>query len=216
MSIASKPMFLSLDPDPTIGALVLRHKHEVRALVGNQLYLNDPPHVTLYLALFSSRRKVIDLATELVENLTPPEVTISGWHVFERDQLTGNQTLVFQFSPVCIAQLQAVQQSALRCLGPERDRRATEARYASRLEALSPVEQRSIQEFGFPFTGKQWHPHLTIASIQPTAWQRVADCLLSETPRAKGQFDSLTVFELDGLEPIALESFSLRTCEVPT
>jgi 2'-5' RNA ligase len=216
MSIASKPMFLSLDPDPTIGDLVLRHKQQVQHLVGDQLFLNDPPHLTVYLAIFSSRQVVIDLAAELAENLSPPEIDITGWHVFQRDQLTGNQTLVFQFSPHCITQLQAVQQSALRSFAPHRDVLASEARYSSRMQALGPVEWRSIQDFGFPFTGREWHPHLTVASIRPCDWQAVSDRLLSNEPRAVGNFDSITVFELDGLEPVALESFSLRPCEVST
>jgi 2'-5' RNA ligase len=214
MSSASQPIFISLDPDPSIGALVLRYKQAVRNLVGDPLYLADPPHLTVYLAHFASRQVVIDIAAELAADLSPAEIEIIGWHIFERDQLSGNQTLVFQFSPRCITQLQAVQQSAVRRLSPSRDELASQARYASRMNLLSTIERRSIQETGFPFTRKHWHPHLTVASIRPADWPRVAESLLTDTPQTTGHFDSLTVFELDGLEPIALESFSLHACEV--
>src|SRR5207249_1264791 len=103
---------------------------------------------------------------ELADKFSPLEIEITGWHVFERDQLTGNQTLVCQFSDRCISQLQAIQSSVIRRLAPLRDCHASEARYAGRMQALLPVEQHSIREFGFPFTGKHWHPHLTIASIR--------------------------------------------------
>jgi 2'-5' RNA ligase len=216
MPVASVPIFLSLDPDPTIDALIMRYKAQVRSLVGDQLFLADPPHVTVYLAHFSDRAAVNDVAAELADKFSPPEIEITGWHVFERDQLTGNQTLVCQFSDPCIAQLQAIQASVIRRLALLRDSRASEARYASRMQALSPVQQHSVREFGFPFTGKQWHPHLTIASIRPNDWPIVADRLLGDAPQTTGSFSSLTVYELDGLEPISLGSFPLCSFEVST
>ena len=48
-----QPMFISLDPDETLEQRILQYKSEVRELVGDQLFLADPPHLTVYLAVFA-------------------------------------------------------------------------------------------------------------------------------------------------------------------
>ncbi|HEY2883243.1 MAG TPA: 2'-5' RNA ligase family protein [Pirellulales bacterium] len=205
-----KTLFLSLDPDPTIGGLLLRYKRRVLELAGPQMFLDHPPHVTAYLANFSAQAIVLEAAKKLADEVTPQEISIIGWHVFERDQLTGGNTLVFQFDEATQRRLRTLQRKVVDCLAPLRHNAATKRRYRNRFANLLEVEKQSIEERGFPFTGANWHPHLTVASVRPDNWPPVAAELLAETPRIVGLCSSITVYRLQSGQPVAVKTFPLR------
>ena len=112
-------MFVSVDPGPMITALVLKYKRRLRELVGDQMFLNDPPHLTVYLAHFAARQRVIQAAAELAAESAAIDINIIGWHVFTKDQLTGGHTLVLQFDEYTQSQLRTFQKrestDLLRC-----------------------------------------------------------------------------------------------------
>ncbi len=211
---STTPFFISLDPEPAIESLVRRHKRRVRQLVGDQLYLNDPPHLTCYLAHFTDSKPVIAAAAKLVEELSAPDIHIVGWHTFEADQLTGNNTLVLNFDELTQSRLRLFQSQLIDAFSPLRDRTATREHFAPRWGALSVEQRCSVDECGFPFSGVGWHPHLTVASIRPADWPRVSGDVLAESPHISGCCRGLTVYRLEGLEPIAVAAFTLRCYEV--
>ncbi|MCC7083495.1 MAG: 2'-5' RNA ligase family protein [Pirellulales bacterium] len=211
---SSTPLFLSLDPEPGIASLVKRYKRRVRHAVGEQLYLNDPPHLTCYLAHFSDSRAVIAATSRFIADLAAPEINISGWHVFEGDQLTGNNTLVLDFDELTRHRLRQMQSQIIDAIAPLRDRTATREHFAPRWGALSVEQRCNVDDRGFPFCGVGWHPHFTIASIRPCDWQRASAELLAETPQVSGCCRGLTVFRLKGAEPVAVAAYTLRCDEV--
>jgi hypothetical protein len=213
-SRSTTPFFLALDPEPAIESLVRGYKRRVRQAVGDQLYLNDPPHLTCYLAHFADSKTVIAAATRLMEEISAPEINITGWHTFERDQLTGNNTLVLNFNELTQSRLRCLQSQIIDAVSPLRDRTATRAHFAPRWGALSVEQRWNVDDCGFPFSGAGWHPHLTIASIRPTDWLRASAELLAESPQIAGCCRGLTVYRLEGLEPVAVAGFTLRCCEV--
>jgi 2'-5' RNA ligase len=210
------PLFISLDPDATLAALVRRYKRRVRQLVGKQTFLDHPPHITTFLAHFpdSAERAIVDVVASLAEALGPEEVRVVGWHVFAEDALTGSHTLVLRFDDDTRARLQKLQGRTIGLLSDLRDRPATKQRYAARWTALSADQQRAVDELGFPYCGADWHPHLTIASIGPVEWPRVAREVLNDLPQAAGCINALTVYRLVENEPVPIRTFSLRSCEV--
>jgi hypothetical protein len=211
---STTPFFLSLDPEPEIESLVKRYKRRVRQSAGDQLYLSDPPHLTCYLAHFADSRPVIAAVSKLVAELSAPEINIIGWHTFERDGLTGNNTLVLNFDELTQARLRQMQNQIIDAVAPLRDRTATREHFAPRWGALSVEQRCSVDDCGFPFSGGGWHPHLTIASIRPADWQRASGELLTESPQVAGCCRGLTIYRLEGLEPVAVAAFALRCCEV--
>src|SRR5262249_47476167 len=151
-------------------ALVLSYKRRLRELVGEQLFLNDPPHLTVYLAHFAAKQRVIQAAAELAAGSAAIDINVVGWPVVTNDQLTGGHTLVLQFDERTQSQLRSFQQSAIDQLAPLRDRQATTARYIPQFQLLSTKRRESVEEIGFPFTRSDWHPHFTVASIRRADW----------------------------------------------
>jgi 2'-5' RNA ligase len=206
-------MFFSLDPGPGINALVMRYKREIRELAGEQLFLNDPPHLTAYLAAFERQEVVLPTTAKLAAKLSAIEIQVIGWHVFTSDPLTGGNTLVFQLSERSQTELRIFQQRLIEEFAPLRDRSATISHYLRQFHKLSQQRRDSIEECGFPFTGADWHPHYTVASIRPSDWPNVASQVLKRVPTISEQCGALTVYGLEREEPVAVASYPLRMRE---
>lgn len=207
-------MFVSVDPGPAIESMLLRFKRQVRQLAGEQLFLNDPPHLTVYLAHFPTKEPLLAAVAKLAAEVPAITIKISGWHIFANDQLTGRHTLVAQFDDYTQSQLRSLQQRVIGTLAPLRNVQATTARYTRQFQLLSRQRRESIEDHGFPFTGADWHPHFTVASVRPDVWPRVADEILPKAPKIMEACSRLTVYELEDSEPIALISHPLRSHEV--
>jgi 2'-5' RNA ligase len=200
------PAFLALDPGAWLGGAIQAAKDEVRALAGSQRYLEDPPHLTLFVGVFTDRSAVPAVLAGAVPEA--PSIGVQGWHVFRDDPLTGGHTLVAALDPAGMAPLRRLQAAALATVAPLRDLRASRDRYAAVHDRLSPVRQASLDRHGFPFTGDDWHPHVSVASIAALAWDPVWSALAARAPHGTARMPALVWYALDGDRP-------RRLAEVP-
>jgi hypothetical protein len=198
-------VFAALEPDDALHGLVQGYKDETRALVGDQLYLADPPHLTLYLAVYSSVEAALSCWQKLTSHAVDVVVNIPGWHVFDADALTGNHTLVCDLAADDKAQLRVLQQNVVTCLAPARDAAATEARLAPRLGNLTQAQRDAVAAHGFPYLGDGWEPHFTIASIRPSDWPRVWQALADRPPRGAFRCPRMRLYKLVDGAPVAID-----------
>ena len=209
ISIHAPTIFLALEPDAETVQRVRRYKEQVRRIAGEQLYLDDPPHMTLFLAVFPEAGPAIDVARAISEEAISPQLTLAGWHVFMADPLTGRNTLVIDFDEPSRDQLRSIQNLAVRHLAPHRDAAATLHSLRDRLPGLLPVQRAAVERDGFPFLGADWHPHLTIASIEPRDWSVVEAKLLGEPPLGFARCARIVAYELIDGRPEELAAFAL-------
>jgi 2'-5' RNA ligase len=211
-------IFVALRPCEPIDALMRGYKRRLLAAAGPQMYADDPPHTTLYLAEFAKEHvaELLLMAGQIAGAIEMPAVTIDGWQVFERDPLTGLKTLVCRFNHETCDRLRWVQLRVLAALAPLRDMAATQRALLPRWPALSGQQRRRGTLFGFPYVGRGWIPHLTVASVRPSEWAIVGQVF--NLPKQNsgqvenlsyGHFTILDVFELQGLEPRLLATFPL-------
>lgn len=204
--------FLALEPDETLFNTVLARKQQVRELSGDQQFLGDPPHSTLYLARFSDPSAIVSPAAALARDLQTPQVELTGWHVFADDQLTGKHTLVCGLGEASKRNLRDVQRRFVESVAPLRDRDHTRARYDTAWDRLAPQERGSVDQWGFPYVGSIWQPHVTIASIDHDAWPTVWSELESLAPHGTAKFPAICLYALDGDRPTLLERFTAPGC----
>ncbi len=187
--------FAALMPDAALTALVQGHKDTVRTLVGEQRYLEDPPHLTLYLAEFASAA----VAQDAWQRIAPPKdgwkIKIVGWHVFVADALTGGHTLVCQIADDDKTRLRRLQAEAIGMLAPARDQAATLGRLAPRMQFLNDAQRASVQQCGFPYVS-DWEPHFTIASIRSEDWNRAWNALEPLSPQGTFSCAQLRLYAL--------------------
>ncbi|PQO28865.1 2'-5' RNA ligase family protein [Blastopirellula marina] len=205
--------FISIDPSPSFSKIIDGYKAQVRELVGEQQYLSEPPHMTAYLACFSEGSQVSAAAARLAQQLNAFEIAITGWHVFDADPMTQRRTLVVDFTPACQAYLRTLQMQIAEALAGTYDTEATLARYAAAFDKFSEVQRQAVRRVGFPFIGDDWHPHFTIASIDPAAWPVVSESLLGNPPSGVSVCSSLTHYRVIDGESHPISTFDLKRVE---
>ncbi len=201
---SQQPCFVALEPDGDSLAKVLAWKRRVHELVGPQLYLDDPPHLTLYLAVYPSTSDLSAAVERLAGQLDLPHLEMDGWHVFEADVLTNRNTLVCNLAPASRDLLRRVQNAAVGAVADLRDRAGTLARYRKSWDRLSEIERSNAERSGFPFVGPIWYPHVTVASIDCKDWDKVYVELQSLRPSGRLLLPSLTLYRLEEDRPVEL------------
>jgi 2'-5' RNA ligase len=198
-------IFAALEPGAALHCLVQGYKDETRALVGEQLYLADPPHLTLYLAVYPTAQAALSCWQTLPTQEVDVTVNIPGWQVFEADALTGNHTLVCDLAADDKSRLRLLQKQVVACLAPARDAAATEVRLAPRLNNLTDVQRTAVASHGFPYLGDGWEPHFTIASIRTSDWPRVWQALADRPPRGVFHCPRARLYKLVDGVPVAID-----------
>ncbi len=201
--------FAALIPDATWCEHLLACKAAVRAIAGPQRYLDDPPHLTVFLAAFADPEAWCGVVTNCAGTLQAPTVQIDGWHVFRDDPLTGGHTPVCAVGAAGQEALRAVQAKIIAALAPRRDAAASRERYADTWTRLSSMRQASVLAHGFPFTGQDWHPHVSIGSIAPAAWEDAWSVLAARERYGPMRFQAMHWYQLDGAIPRLLHRLPL-------
>jgi 2'-5' RNA ligase len=202
--------FLALEPDDAFAGRVVAWKRRVRQAVGDQVYLDHPPHLTLYSACFPAGAELRPAAAAVAGRVTAPAVRIDGWHVFQHDRMTGAHTLVCNVSADGRPGLLAIQEPAVAALAPLRDVPASRARYDAAWDRLSDAERGSVEACGFAHVGDAWRPHVTVASIRPEDWPAAWLALAGDSPQADVHFPALALYAVEGGRPVLIERFLLR------
>jgi len=202
----SVAIFAALAPGAALSAVVSGYKDQVRALVGPQVYLADPPHLTVYLAEFLSVAAALGPWPKIAGRGDGFRLTLVGWHVFESDALTGSHTLVCEIAAEDKARLRLLQREVVEHLAPARDRAATLGRFAARFEYLTGQQRQCVEGSGFPYLADDWQPHLTIASIRPDDWAQVWKLLEPQAPRGTFRCARLRLYRLVDGRHVAIDT----------
>jgi 2'-5' RNA ligase len=203
-------VFIALEPPPALFSSITLAKELVNDCVGEQKYLKDPPHLTLQVGNFYSLPAVISALSISLQNVRRPMVNIDGWHVFYDDPLTGGHTVVTATDESSKSQLRHIQSIILASLVPLRDTEASTDRYKPGWKSLSIIRQQSVLRFGFPFTGQDWHPHVSVASVEKSLWGKVYNQLVGVAPRGEFEFQSVILYRLDDDQaPVPVREFPL-------
>ena len=190
---------ITLEPDEKLAGIVANHKRDVRLLVGDQRYLKDPAHSTMYIADLKDFKdwelKFDDLINELSFMLTNQIIALNGWFVFENDLVTKNHTLVIEMDERTKDSLSMIQSKVVTLL---KDYRVNKS--ISRYDDVSnypEVFQKNVGYCGYPFVGDIWKPHISIASINTSDFPIVWSNLRSSNPIGKYGLGSIAIYELD-------------------
>ena len=206
-----QPYFVAILPRDELQSIIVDCKSVVQTAVGNQMYLTDPPHLTVFLASFQDRNLLCDTLEWVTGDLKSPRIRIEGWHVFENDCLTGNNTLVTKINDSDKEVLRVIQGKIIRSIAPLREKTASLDRYQSAWSTLNQERQRAVKEYGFPFIGSDWQPHFTIASIQPSDWGNASKELIDRPIFGCFEAFEIALFSLEGKEPNLVQAFNLES-----
>ena len=187
-----------LEPEKKLSRMIKAFKEEALAKVGNQLYLKDAPHSTLYISNFKQIDEWHDEFCSLIEEIkkeeSPIKISFKGWHTFEDDPITKKDTLACEIRNN--KQLFAVQKKLILFLKKYRNKGLIE-RY-ERIYKNAPKDIKdNLDKYGYPFAGKIWRPHISIASFDKASLNELLKHPLGELPRKSYKIEFISIYELD-------------------
>ncbi len=204
--------FWALEPEPSFYDLVMKKKSILSKVIGEQPYCEDPPHTTIYLSAFSDElmlQKKTEKALHTIKSII--NIKTNGWHIFYADPLTGNNTLVIDLLSESINQLRRMQLLIVNDLQEFRDKDRSLLRYSPFFNNFDKAKINNTINFGFPFIGDVWQPHVTIASIKEDLWETAWDLLCDTTIPKAFLYSALVLYRLEGSLPKKVQSFSLSS-----
>jgi hypothetical protein len=191
---------VTLEPDGLLCKKILNLKGEVRALAGDQQYLRDEPHLTLYACDIGGFASVESgfggVAEKIRATYGPLKVEIAGWLVFKGDAVTRRDTLTCKVAGASLPALRSIQAAVVSFLNEHR-RKEPLRRYAAAADGMDQAARANIDAYGYPFVGENWKPHVSIASIEPDKFPQIWQTLQEKCPLGAYGMRSLSVHGFD-------------------
>ena len=148
--------------DKIITRKILNQKKIVKKKFGNQIYLNHPVHLTLFTIDIKNINKLKKIYINKKNIQSKPfliNVTRPG--IFYDDPLTGGHTIFYHIKKN--DRINKIQLTPLRRINKNLK---TLKRNINLFK--NNILKNNYKKYGFPFAGKIWIPHITIASIKNT------------------------------------------------
>ena len=140
---------------------ILSQKNRVKKKFGNQIYLDHPVHLTLFTLEIKKIKILKNLYKNLQRNLNENriDIQINKSGVFINDPLTNGHTLFYGIKKNTL--LSKVQLKHLKFINKK---------ISVSKKKINTFKDRNLKanykKYGFPFAGKIWIPHITVASIK--------------------------------------------------
>ncbi len=137
---------------------VLKLKKKVKNKYGNQIYLNHPVHLTLFTLKIKKISSLKKIYIKKSNNNKILKLNINSTGVFYDDPFTNGHTLFYNLTKnkflkyIQIKHLKFINDNIYVSKKPQNN-------------IKNHVLRKNYKKFGFPFAGKIWKPHVTVASI---------------------------------------------------
>ena len=146
--------------DKKITNKILSQKKVVKKKFGNQIYLNHPVHLTLFtlhIQKISDLKKIyLNYKKKFNKSFS---INLISPGIFINDPLTNGHTIFYKIKKS--KQISEIQLSHIRKI----NRKIKVIKQDSNKFNIE-ILKKNYKKYGFPFVGKIWIPHTTIASIR--------------------------------------------------
>ena len=146
--------------DKKITKKILKQKKIVKKKFGNQIYLNHPVHLTLFTLNVKNIDKLKKIyINELKIKSKPFTINVTKPGIFYNDPLTGGHTIFYHIKKN--DKINKIQLRHLRKINKNLNILKKNMNLFK-----NNILKNNYKKYGFPFAGKIWMPHITIASIK--------------------------------------------------
>lgn len=187
--------FISLDPSKELYDRINEQKTTIKNIIGEQKYLIHPPHITLI--LFSTHD--IEKAKKAFEIFSPKiskiNIKIEDIDVYYNDKLTNGHTIIYNLSESDVKKLREVQMKVNEFIMPLNTKEII-LKNSVEYNRLSDNEKENVDKYGYPYFGKNWVPHLTLASIEKDKFGDIFELIKSQVIRGLFTLDSISLYKV--------------------
>jgi hypothetical protein len=191
-------------PSKRIINIIQSWKERVYELEPNAIYLDHPVHCTFFL-IISNIQKENDLINCLEEccKLIPKFIIeFDNWHIFWSDKSTGGDTISLQIKPNNV--LFYLQEKIATSLMKFKERTVGDQITWQGDYLLSQ------EKYGFPFIGKHWLPHISVASVCNKGKNIIEEIINSKDIKVPELISKISLFRIDGRLHEHIKSFNLK------
>ena len=172
---------------------VLNYKKKVKIRFGNQIYLSHPVHSTLFTL---DIKKIKDLKN-LYQNLKikkknkSQKILVTSTGAFYNDPLTNGHTLYYKIKKSTF--LSSLQLKHLKLI----NQKITVLKKNAEIYKNQKLKKNYLK-YGFPFSGKIWVPHITVASIRNIKRNnKFIDNFLNKNIRFKNEINEIEFYKVN-------------------
>lgn len=185
---------ITLEPEKKLSDKIKKLKKEAKSLVGNQLYLEDSPHMTIYISDFKDMRYYDDELNNMVQNLKSFDLEVLGWLNFLNDEVTGKNAMTLEFKQS--KELLDIQKKIIDFFNKRR-KNGIITRYSNVYDNINIYFKQNIDLYGYPFVGKIWKPHISIASFDKKSFDKVWEKFSKLNLKGNYKAEFLCIYELE-------------------
>ena len=172
-------------PKKELRGFVKSWKDKVSIIEPNAQYLQHPIHSTVFL-FYGEKHKESEYLYLISQS--NPTFGSAKWLVFENDSITGLDTLTISLEKSLAwgnLQIKIAESIKPSIIKPIEYPNTWEGTFKS-----------SYQNYGFPFVGKHWIPHLTIASFKNKSF--VNNAILTSILTNKINYGEIALYRIEG------------------
>ena len=183
---------------------IIGWKNKIQTTLPDQHYCSHPPHCTILHSEMSNESEIIESLKKLISNLRKFKLYTYKTSVFWNDFATNrSHTLVWTFQES--TEIREIQIKIANELGP-----FIKARPIPTHLNKSKVLLDSFTKFGYPFVGKHWTPHMTVASLSTKKDHYLITEFLSQKVSLDLEINSLELWQIDKEKHSKIYEFSLN------
>ena len=188
---------ITLEPEKKIADEISGIKQKIHHKIGDQLYLRDPPHITIYLGYFKdSLNNVLNEASKKIkEQLSPIKVTIGELDTFGKDIISKKETLFLTVKDK-ENKIQKIQKIIIDSLSSSRTNE-TPLRYTESYESLDKTFKENIDKHGYPFIGEVFTPHISLGLFDYPKAKEIIEELIEKFPYGDCELNRIVIYELN-------------------
>ena len=191
-----------LEPKGELRESILKWKTKVSKIMPNQPYCSHPPHCTLFHSEVRCEEKALAQLKSILPQTLPFELKVQGAEIFWEDVATGGHTLYLSITTD--QKLNDLQLNVAKSL-----KNVIHTTGVPAFVKNNPVLKKSFENYGFPFTGPHWIPHLSIASVRAEKSHALITEFQSWQPKYMLKVNELSCWRVDGDDHLLIEKYRL-------
>ncbi|MDP2925244.1 MAG: hypothetical protein Q8N99_02615 [Nanoarchaeota archaeon] len=188
-----------LEPDKIISSKIKGLKIIIKSLIGNQLYLDDEPHLSIYHADFLDisewDKELEDLIYKIKKDTNKIQIAISDWIIFKEKNI-NKITLACNIIEENVDMIRRIQKQVIDHLQSFRNPIIIK-RYKDSYESLGDIERKNTIKYGFPYIGNIFKPHISLATIDNNKFEILFNKIKDLCPKGNYNIISLNVYLVD-------------------
>jgi len=179
---------IGINPPASLASELKALKRMVIEKCGLLPEVGSEPHITLNLNKFPNLELVDKELSKICSTFPPIQIVIDGLSTFPN---IGSTTVVFAYVKPNPA-LQTLQELISTALAPLRD--GEHLREYLKKHQFTDEQVRASERYGYPYIGKGWQPHMTIAFFDEKQFADFGQSLLNKPLKHKFVVTELTLF----------------------